>query len=101
VVVITSGLGKNSEALLFIEVFFMSETQCPQVLKQFFENRETELWLSFAQSQASRFHDTVKVIEGDDKCATESALAVKNSIVKTTNTMRRTFYPAHGEEVTN
>jgi hypothetical protein len=53
--------------------FFMTEF----VLKQFFGNSETELWLSFAHSQASIFHETIKVTAGDDKCATESALAVK------------------------
>jgi hypothetical protein len=42
------------------------------------------------------FHETIKAIEGDDK----SALAAK-TIVKTTNMVRRTFHPAHGEEVTN
>jgi hypothetical protein len=51
----------------------MSETQCPKVLKQFFEKSETGLWLSFAQSQASLCHETVEVIEGDEKCAAELA----------------------------
>jgi hypothetical protein len=42
------------------------------------------------------------VIEGDDKCITDSALAgCENSNVKTTNMTRRTFYPTRGEEVTD
>jgi hypothetical protein len=58
VVVITFSLGKDTENLTFIEVIFMSEIQCPKVLEQFFEDSETELWLSFAHSQASIFHET-------------------------------------------
>jgi hypothetical protein len=60
----------------------MSETQSPKELKHFFENGEKKLWPSFAHSQASLFHETSKVIEGDDKCATESALAVKPQLLK-------------------
>jgi hypothetical protein len=57
VIVITFSLGKDTENLNFIEVIFMSETQCPKVLEEFFENSETELWLSSALSQASIFHE--------------------------------------------
>jgi hypothetical protein len=49
---------KDIENLTFSEVIFMSETRCPEVLEQFFENSETELWLSFAHSQASIFDKT-------------------------------------------
>jgi hypothetical protein len=56
VVVITSNLGKNTEHLPFIEVFFMPEIQCQKVLKQFFENNETELWLSLVPAEVSLFH---------------------------------------------
>jgi hypothetical protein len=62
VVVITSSLGKNTESLHSVEVFLMSETHSPKVLKQFFENTEKELWLSFAHSQASLLHEKIKVI---------------------------------------
>jgi hypothetical protein len=57
-----------------LKFFFISETQLPKILKLFLENSETELLLSFAYLQASLF---LKVVEGDDKYATESALAVK------------------------
>jgi hypothetical protein len=60
----------------------MSEIQCPKVLEQFFENSETELWLSFAHSQAFPFQKAIKVIKGDDKCATVSAPAVKTLLLK-------------------
>jgi hypothetical protein len=60
VVVITSGLGTNIENLPFNEVFCVCvlETQCPKVLKEFFENSETGLRLSFVNFQASLFHET-------------------------------------------
>jgi hypothetical protein len=76
----------------------MSETQCTKVQKQFFENGETELCLSFVHSQASLFHETkwLKVITS----AQQNQPSCENSVVKTTNTTRWTFYPAYGE-VTN
>jgi hypothetical protein len=39
------------------------------VLKQFFENSETELWVSFAFSQASLFHETkwLKVMTSEEQ----------------------------------
>ena len=47
-----------------LKSFFMSEKQCPKVLKHYFEN--SELWISFAHSRALLFHDTIKMIEEDD-----------------------------------
>jgi hypothetical protein len=35
VAAITSGLGKNTDNLLFSEVFFLRHKQCAEVLKQF------------------------------------------------------------------
>jgi hypothetical protein len=78
----------------------LSETQWPTALKKIYENSETELWISFAQSKASHFHETIKVTDGD-KCTTESTLAVKTPTVKTKNMPRCTLYPTHGEEFTN
>jgi hypothetical protein len=89
VVVIIFSLGKNTENLPFIEVFFMSETQSPEILKQFFEHSETELWLSLAHFQISLIHETIKVTISE------------NPTVKTTNMTRRKYYPAHGEAITN
>jgi predicted ABC-type ATPase len=66
---------------LITENFFTSETQCPTVLKQIYENSVRELWISFAQSEASLFHETIKVTDGD-KCSTESTLAVKTLLLK-------------------
>ena len=60
----------------------MSEKQCPKVLKHYFENNETELWINFAHSHVLLFHDTIKMIEGDDNCATESALLVKTPLLQ-------------------
>jgi hypothetical protein len=57
----------------------MSEIHCLKVLKQLFENSESKLWLSFVHSL---FHETIKVTEGDDKCTTESELAVKAVLLK-------------------
>jgi hypothetical protein len=61
---------------------FLCQKKCPIVLKQFLENSETELWVNFAQYQASLFQELIKVIEGDDRCATESALAVTTLLLE-------------------
>jgi hypothetical protein len=61
----------------------MSEIQCPKVLKQSFEKSEMKLWLSFAHSLLIQFfHETIKVNAGDDRCTTESALAMKVLLLK-------------------
>ena len=65
-----------------LKFFFMSEKQCPKVLKHYFENSETELCISFAHSHGLLFHDTIKMIERDDNCATESALMVKTTLLQ-------------------
>lgn len=76
-----------------LKSFFMSENQCPKVLKQFFDRSDTELWISFAHSQAFLFHDTIKMLEGNDKCATESALVVKNLLSKMETRRDENFIP--------
>jgi hypothetical protein len=74
-VVVISSLGKNNENLRFIEVFFYDRNTVPKSTETII--LKTELLLSFAHSRASLFQGTIKVIEGDDMCVTESALAVK------------------------
>ena len=74
-------------------LFFMSEIQCPKLLKHYFENNETELWISCAHSHASLFHDTIKIIEGDDNCATESALLIKSLLLQLETRHNENFIP--------
>jgi hypothetical protein len=66
-VAISSSLGKNTENISVVKFFLV--TECPKVLKQYLENNETELWLSFA----SLFHENIQMIASHNNCATESA----------------------------
>lgn len=56
-----------------LKSFFLSEEKCPVVLRKTFEDPTTELWLTFIHSTMSLFHDTIKSLEGQDRCAVESA----------------------------
>jgi hypothetical protein len=85
-------LERTLKISLLLKSFYVRNT-VPKSMKQFFETSETELWLSLAHSQASFFHKTIKVIEGDDKCATESALAVKTLLLKLQTLRGEHFIP--------
>ena len=41
------------------------------MLKKFFEDPLSELWLNFVHAQAKTFHEVVKKIEGDKICGIE------------------------------
>jgi hypothetical protein len=60
----------------------LTEPLPSNAFKELFEKGETVLWLSFTYSQASLIHETIKVIEGDEKCPKESGLAVKTLLLK-------------------
>jgi hypothetical protein len=59
------------------------------VLWKQWDNVEDKL----AHSQAKHFHKTIKVIEGNDKCATESAVALNNLLLKLQTRCDEHFIP--------
>ncbi|KAM3862309.1 interphotoreceptor matrix proteoglycan 2 [Diretmus argenteus] len=61
-----------------LKAFFLSEDKCPIVLRRIFEDPLTELWLAFAHGNLSMFSDSIKQLEGQDRCAVESAAILKN-----------------------
>jgi hypothetical protein len=61
---------------------FMSEKQYAEVSKQLYSKTVAVLWLSFVYSQASLLRETIKVIKGEDNCATESTLAAEALLLK-------------------
>lgn len=54
-----------------LKAFFISEEKCPVVLKRMFEDPLTELWLTFAHGNLIIFSDTIRKLEGQDRCAVE------------------------------
>jgi hypothetical protein len=57
----------------------MSIKQCPDVLKQFFENPLSEAWMFFIQCQASLFN---KVIQASNTSMDRTAMEVRNELMK-------------------
>lgn len=55
-----------------LKSFFVSEDKCPVVLRTMFEDPLTELWLAFVHENLTVFSDTIKMLEGQDRCAVES-----------------------------
>lgn len=77
--------------------YFLSIDKCPNILKTFFENSSSELWLYFLHAQATTFHQAVLKIEGQNVSAIESAkeinrlrdnLALKENSVFLPHTVR-------------
>ena len=56
--------------------YFLSIDKCSNILKTFFENPSSELWLYFMYTQAATFHQTVLKIEGQNVSAIESTKAI-------------------------
>lgn len=53
--------------------YFLSIDKCPNIIKTFFENPSSELWLFFIHAQSATFHQTVLKIEGQTVSAIETA----------------------------
>lgn len=56
-----------------LKTYFLSIDKCPTILKTFFENPSSELWLYFLHAQTAIFHQAVLKIEGQNVSAIESA----------------------------
>lgn len=55
-----------------LKSYFLSIDKCPNILKKFFVDPSSELWLYFMHAQAATFHQTVLKIEGQNVSAIES-----------------------------
>ena len=51
------------EMFLPLKTYFLSLSNCPSILKSFFENECAQIWLCFVQKQAYLFHDYRTCIE--------------------------------------
>ncbi|CAJ1074328.1 uncharacterized protein LOC128438617 isoform X2 [Xyrichtys novacula] len=76
-----------------LKSFFLSEDKCPVVLRRIFEDPNTELWLSFALGNLGIFSDTIEKLEGQDRCAVESAAILKDLEAKLTARHHDDFIP--------
>lgn len=66
-----------------LKFYFQSIDNCPTIIKQFFDNSVSEVWMWFVHNVASQFHQTITRIEGDKITATEAAVeyfSLKNKL---------------------
>ncbi|XP_053277202.1 uncharacterized protein LOC128438617 isoform X2 [Pleuronectes platessa] len=76
-----------------LKAFFLSEEKCPVVLRRMFEDPLTELWLAFAHGNLAIFSETIKKLEGQDRCAVESAAILREVEIKLTARRDDSFIP--------
>lgn len=68
-----------------LKSFFLSEEKSPVVLRKFFEDPFTELWLAFVHGNLGIFNGAIKTLEGQNRCAVESAAILRSFQTKLTD----------------
>lgn len=76
-----------------LKSYFLSQDKCPAVLRNFFSNECSELWLKFVHVQASVFNDSVKMMEGDKTSFTEVSQLFVDLQNKYTNRLENDYIP--------
>uniref|UniRef100_A0A674CR22 DUF4371 domain-containing protein n=1 Tax=Salmo trutta TaxID=8032 RepID=A0A674CR22_SALTR len=76
-----------------LKSFFLSEDKSLVVQRTMFEDPLTELWLAFVHGNLTVFSDTIKMLEGQDRCAVESAAILGNVEAKFTARRDDNFIP--------
>ncbi|CAL8119834.1 unnamed protein product [Orchesella dallaii] len=75
-------LGKSLERLLElyegVKSYFLSESTCPKVLRSFFNNETTEIYLWFLHGQLCVFTQAILQIQKQDISGIETFIVVKN-----------------------
>lgn len=74
--------------------YFLSIDKCPNILKMFFEDPTSELWLYFLHTQAAAFHKVVLKIEGQNISAVESGRQI-NLLRESLALKERTIFLPH------
>ncbi|XP_036320408.1 uncharacterized protein LOC118734840 [Rhagoletis pomonella] len=76
-----------------LKKYFLEQPHCPSILKTFFENSTSEMWLLFTHCQASLFHNYITQIESQNICMVEVALLIKQLKLKITERRDGIFLP--------
>lgn len=61
-----------------LKAYFLSQEKCPKILRNFFNDPASELWLNFVHSQAAIFQTSIKVVEGGNVSAAEVQETIEN-----------------------
>lgn len=78
-----------------LKSYFLSQNRCPTVLKAFFTNPQSTLWLHFIQSQLKVFSETILKIERENICATEVIEELESLKQKIINRRNANFQTAN------
>lgn len=73
---------ESSEIYPALKSFFLSEEKCPVMLKKWFSDPCTLLWMNFAHATLPLFHDVIIKTEGEDVAAVESSILLSSLIEK-------------------
>lgn len=74
--------------------YFLSIDKCPNILKTFFEDPSSELWLYFIHAQSATFHQAVLKIEGQSVSAIEATREI-NQLKDNLRSKQRTQFLPH------
>ncbi|KAE9531248.1 hypothetical protein AGLY_010454 [Aphis glycines] len=76
-----------------LKSYFLSQNNCPNILKTFFEDETSILWLNFLQSQLKTINIYIKIIENQKLCAMELILIMEKLTEKLKNKRDDFFLP--------
>lgn len=74
-----------------LKTYFLSQTMCPSVLKNFFNDQAAEFWLHFIQKQAIIFNDVILKIEGQTTSIFEVSSILSDLLLKYENRVQDKF----------
>jgi hypothetical protein len=57
-----------------LQSFFISEEKCPVLLKKWFSDPCSQLWLNFVNSTLPLFHDAIRKVEAQEVTSVESCM---------------------------
>jgi hypothetical protein len=77
-----------------LKSYFLSQNNCPNILKTFFNNETSILWLNFLQSQLKTINIYIKIIENQKLCAVELILIMEKLTTKLKNKKDDFFLPS-------
>ncbi|CAI6360864.1 unnamed protein product [Macrosiphum euphorbiae] len=77
-----------------LKSYFLSQNNCPNILKTFFKNETSILWLNFLQSQLKTINIYIKIIENQKLCAVELILIMEKLTTKLKNKKDDFFLPS-------
>lgn len=73
--------------------YFWGEEKCPRVIRNFFEDRSSKLWLEFLKIQAQVFYLSIKQVEGQNVSITEVCLVMHDVLEKYESRISDEFIP--------